>query len=181
MKNKIRFVGLVFILISVVSISLTLIIKQRNTYDAVAFSGIVQAGGYNETSYHTMIFAKSRLYGNLTVEGGDLYFQIRGYNADENRYMKDRFLVNDSTYRLSFSANDLYNFVFNNTHSDKNKVVIFNLKEEAIETPHPLFRFGVISFFFILPGGLVFVIVDYVYEKWRRRLEEREEKDQQRE
>jgi len=61
MRNKIRFIGLVFILISLISISLTLIIKQRNTYDAVAFSGIVQAGGYNETSYHTMIFAKSRL------------------------------------------------------------------------------------------------------------------------
>ena len=166
-----------FILISVVSISLTLTIKQRNTYDAVAFSGIVQAGGYNETYYHTMIFVKSKLYGNLTVEGGDLYFQIIGYNVG---HMKDRFLVNES-YCFSFSAEDLYNFVFNNTHSDKNKVVIFNLKEEVIETPHPLFRFGVISFFFILPGGLVSVIVGYVYEKWRKRLEEREEKDQRRE
>ncbi len=172
MKNKIRFIGLVFILISLVSFSLTLIIKQRNTYVAVTFSGIVQAGGYNETSYHTMIFAKSRLYGNLTVEGGDIYFQIRGYNADEKRYMKDRFIVNDSTYRLSFSANDLYNFVFNNTHSDKNKVVIFDLKEEVIETPHLLFQISVMSFFFILPGGLVFVVVGYVYEKWRKRPED---------
>jgi len=168
MKSRIRLAGLVLIVIAMASFALTATIKQENTYEAVTFSDIVEAGKSEETYYHTTLFAKSKLIGNLTVEGGNIYFQVIGSNLDEKRYMRDKILV-EGSYDFSFSAEDLYYFVFNNTHSDKDKKVTFNLREQAVETPHMLTQFTVISLLFILPAGLILFIADYAYGRWRKR------------
>ena len=165
MKQSFIKIGFILLVIAGLFVLANLVIKQKNTYDAVTLSEVVKAGESNETSYHTRIFVKSKLLGSLKVEGGDIYFQIKGYNVDEKRYMNEKIYVSDS-YNFSFSADDLYNFYFNNTHSDKDKVIDFNLKEATIEPPLWLFRLGVISIFILFPIGLILIVLGYLFKKY---------------
>ncbi|MFQ5711183.1 MAG: hypothetical protein ACE5GD_05310 [Candidatus Geothermarchaeales archaeon] len=168
MRVNLISIGLALLIVGGVLVLSSIVVKQKTTYDAVTLSGVVKAGESNWTLYHTRVFAKSKLHGSLGVVGGDIYLHIKGFNVDEKRYVNEKIHVSDS-YSFSFSAEDLYNFYFNNTHSDEDKVIAFDLKEEAIEPPPWLLQLSVISLFFILPAGLILIVVGYIYERRRRR------------
>jgi len=159
MRLNFLTIGLVTCFIGGVMISPSVLMKQKTTHDAITIVGLVKAGESNSTNYHTHIVGKSMLFGNLSVEGGGIYFHMDGYGVSTTGAAVNTAYVEDFV-SFSFQANDRYLFTFNNTGSDADKNIVFILKEEVIEPSHLYMAF--IGFFAILPLGAIIAIIGLV-------------------
>lgn len=111
------------------------------------------------TSYHTHIFGKSALKGEVIVEGEGIYLTVHGYNTQhlENIYVKEQYGFTVDP------ANDLYTFVFDNTEGHSESSLRLTLEEiwtiPIAISSHLGFITGLIGFFLFL-GGLIAVALN---------------------
>lgn len=68
----------------------------------------------NGTYYHTMIFVKSVLKGEVVVEGEGIYLTARGYNVQD---LKDTYVEGKCSFTVNM-ADDQYTFTFDNTKGE---------------------------------------------------------------
>ncbi len=126
--------------------------------EAINTQFIVAPGAKHEEYYHTHIFGKSILKGEVTVEGESIQLTINGYTPEPVRdpHIRERY---------SFAidpADDLYNFIFNNTEGHNESSVKFRLGEIWTRPigigSHPGFIAGLIGFFLFLAGLIALAI-----------------------
>jgi len=141
-------------------------IPVTSTEEVINTSFTVSPGGKygpNDagTGYHTRIFGKSVLKGELTVEGEGIYLDVGFYNTEHlrNIYVKGRYAF------VIDPADDLYVFTFDNTRGKTESLVRFRLEEVwtrpmALGSP-PLFVTAAIGFLVFL-AGLVALAVAYL-------------------
>jgi hypothetical protein len=82
----------------------------------------------NGTYYHTVVFTKSVLLGEVLVEGEEIYFTANGYNTRE---LENVYIDQNLNFTID-PANDLYTFTFDNTKGSAESYVMFSLTERWI-------------------------------------------------
>ena len=112
--------------LAVILVGLTLSIPTTRTYEAINISFILNPGGKygpydNGTYYHTMIFGKSVLKGEVAVEGEGMYITARGYNVQE---FSDVYVQGQYSFAIA-PAHDQYTFTFDNTEGTIKSLVKF--------------------------------------------------------
>ena len=152
-----------FLTLSGLALLLICLIPVTSVEEVINTSFTVSPGtkyGPNDpkTSYHTHLFAKSVLRGEVIVEGEGIYLTVNFYNTEHlnNIYVKGQY---------SFTvdpADDLYVFIFDNTEGHSESSVKFRLEEIwtrplAIGSP-PGFIAGLIGFFLFLTGLVTLAI-----------------------
>jgi hypothetical protein len=105
-----------------------------------------------EEYYHTQIFAKSALKGEISVEGEGIYLSVNGYNSQHLKNV----LIREQYILMIDPADDLYRFIFNNTEEYTECLVEFRLEEIltrpiALSSPQGLIV-GLMASFFFLAG-----------------------------
>ncbi|MFQ5832439.1 MAG: hypothetical protein ACE5H4_07045 [Candidatus Thorarchaeota archaeon] len=121
--------------------------------------GFEYGPGENGTTYHTRVHGYSSvLRGEITIDGGGVYFNANGYNTQDfkNVYVEDQYAFTVDP------ADDLYWFVFNNTSGGSESDIAFRL-EEVWTAPlafssFPMIILAVTSLFLFLIGLLGMVI-----------------------
>jgi len=102
----------------------------------------------NGTAYHTRVISKSKLIGEVDVEGGGVYFTANGYNTEN---LKNVFI--DQRYSFTVDpADDLYTFTFDNAASTARSSIRFALKERWVNILLLVPSF--IGFLALVPTGL---------------------------
>ena len=149
--SLLTLIGLALLLIS--SIPVTSVEKAIDTTFAVDRS--------IETYYHTQIFAKSALKGEIFVEGEGIYLTVNGHNS---QHLNDVFVREQYNFIID-PADDLYYFILDNEGRSECSVK-FRL-EEILTKPVALsspkgFTVGLIGFFLSLAGivGLALKWID---------------------
>jgi len=149
-------VGLVLLLIGA-STFFILFFRTTRTEAVIDISFILQPGEKyepysNGTFYHTKVFTKSILNGEVAVEGGSLNFTVNGYNTQHLKNVS----INQNYSFAIYPADDLYTFAFANSESNIQSSVRFTLEEVWMDT------FSLILAFIILltsaPVGIVLTI-----------------------
>jgi len=155
-------IGIIVMLIGVGAIASVFLMKERISRDVSwsPYTIVVKGGTSNSTYYHTAIGGEPSLLGNLSVHGGDIYFAVRGDGFEGLNKHVEQF--------YEFSIEDVwrsaqYDFVFNNTHSEQDKTVSFNLREEVTVPQYPLL--GTVGFFILIPLGIIISIVGLVHKQ----------------
>ena len=122
-----------------------------------------------ETYYHTQIFAKSALRGEILVDGEGIYLSVNGYNS---RHL-DNVLVREQFSFTIDPADDLYYFIFDNTERRTERSVEFRLEEIltrpiALSSPQGLIV-ELMAFFCFLAGivGLAIKRLGMTIDRWR--------------
>ena len=152
-------IGLVLFLVS--SIPVTRVVEVINTSFTISPGN--KYGPYdNGTYYHTMIFVKSVLKGEVVVEGEGIYLTARGYNVQD---LKDTYVKEKCSFTVD-PADDQYTFTFDNTKGEAESMVRFRLTEvwTASFSP-PIWIMGFIGLFLLLPIGLVVLTYSYFRSK----------------
>ena len=111
-----------------------------------------------EKYYHTQIFAKSALKGEIFVEGEGIYLTVNGYNSQH----LNNVLVREKYSFIIDPADDLYYFIFNNTEGRSECSVEFRLEEIltrpiAFSSPQG-FTVALIGSFLIFAGLIGFAV-----------------------
>jgi hypothetical protein len=158
--RKRAFVGLILLLLGA-GLFLSLLLKTTTIYPAIDTSFVVKQGDDEETGYHTRIWGKSVLNGEVSVEGESIYLTAIGTNAYE---IENIFIDNYYNFTVD-PADDLYYFTFDNTNGDAESHIDFVLEEEFTTslawqslTNRILFLAGV---FLLLPVGVVLLVISY--------------------
>jgi hypothetical protein len=149
-------------LIGVGAIASVFLMKERISRDVSwsPYTIVVKGGTSNSTHYHTAIHDKPSLLGNLSVHGGDIYFAVRGDGFEGlNKHVEHfyEFSIEDAWTSAQ------YDFVFNNTHSEQDKTVSFNLREEVTDSPYSLL--GTVGFIMLTPLGITISIVGLLHKQ----------------
>ena len=138
--HRVLVVGLIVLLIGVGAIASVMLMKERVSRDVSWWSRtiVVKGGTSNSTYYHTAIHDEPSLRGNLSVHGGGIYFAVIADGVEElNTYVEQfyEFSIEDAGTSVQ------YYFIFDNTHSEQDKTVSFNLREEVTD---PLYWRGLL-------------------------------------
>lgn len=120
--------------------------------EVISTSFTVSPGSDFEVYYHTHIFFKSVLKGEVAVEGEGVYLTAHGYNT---RDLSNIVVKKEHTLTVD-PAHDLYTFVFNNTEGRNDCSVQFRLEETwtrpiSIGSPQG-FAVALIGLFLFLAG-----------------------------
>ena len=155
--NKRLKVGIILLLFGFILFIFSFVKINSETVIDAAFT--VEAGmkiePYNEpfTYYHTTVFSKSVLIGELSVEEGSILFSVEGSNVDE---LHNVFV--EATYSFKIDpADDQYTFTFDNTQGMTVSEITFVLKEEWTQGAKLLEG---ISLYLLIPIGLILIIFD---------------------
>jgi len=134
--RKRAFVGLILLLLGA-GLFLSSLLKTTTIYPAIDTSFVIEQGDDEETYYHTRIWGKSVLKGEVSVEGEGIYLTAIGTNAYE---IENIFIDNYYNFTIN-PADDLYYFTFDNTNGDAESHVDFVLEEE-FTTMHACMHFS---------------------------------------
>ena len=115
--SVLTLIGLALVLIC--SISVPSVAEVINT------SFTVSPGSDFEVYYHTHIFFRSALKGEVAVEGEGIYLTVHGYNTQD---LSNILVKTEHTLTVD-PAHDLYTFIFNNTEGRNDCSVQFKLEE----------------------------------------------------
>ena len=151
-------VGLAVILVGL-TLSITASIPTTRTYEAINISFILNPGGKygpydNGTYYHTMIFGKSVLKGEVAVEGAGIYITARGYNVQD---FSDVYVQGQHSFTIA-PAHDQYTFTFDNTEGTIKSLVKFTLREVWTASFSP---FGKLLGFLLASFGSLVLTLTY--------------------
>ncbi|MCW4019876.1 MAG: hypothetical protein NWF14_01415 [Candidatus Bathyarchaeota archaeon] len=134
------------------SLFIVTLIPTTGVEQAIKTEFMIDPGTEHEEYYHTHIFGKSALKGEVIVEGEGIYLTVGFYNTEhlDNVYV-------DGPYSFMVDpADDLYIFIFNNTEGHNESSVEFTLEEIWIRPigigSHPGFVAGLIGFFLFAAG-----------------------------
>jgi hypothetical protein len=130
-----RLVGLVLLVLGI-SLLLYSVLNFSKTFTVIEVSFVMEPGEKygpydNGTAYHTRVFSKSILIGELVVKGGSFNFTANGYNT---MHLKNVFI--DQNYHfLVDPAHDLYTFTFDNSRGINQCSITFTLQEQWMGLP----------------------------------------------
>jgi len=140
------------------SLFIVTLIPTTSVEEAINTEFIVDPGTEHEEYYHTHIFGKSALKGEVIVEGESIYLTVNFYNTEhlDNVYV-------DGPYSFMVDpADDLYIFIFNNTEGHNESSVKFRLGEIWTRPigigSHPGFIAGLVGFLLFLAGLIALAI-----------------------
>ena len=162
MMPRVFVIGLIVLLIGVGAIASAVLVKERVSRDVSWWPHtiVVKGGTSNSTYYHTSIHDEPSLLGNLSVHGAGIYFAVIADGVEElNTYVEQfyEFSIEDAGTSVQ------YYFVFDNTHSERDKTVFFNLTQEVTD---PLYwrglllrLLGTVGFIILMPLGIIISIV----------------------
>jgi len=127
-----RLVGLVFLVLGI-SLLLLSVLSFFRTDTVIEVSFVMEPGEKygpydNGTAYHTTVFSKSILIGELVVNGGSFNFTANGYNTP---HLKNIF-INQNYHFLIDPADDLYTFTFDNSRGINQCSITFTLQEQRM-------------------------------------------------
>jgi len=162
--RKRAFVGLILLLL-VAGLFISSLLKTTTIYPAIDTSFVVKQGDNEETGYHTRIWGKSVLNGEVSVEGEGIYLTAIGTNAYE---IENIFIDNYYNFTVD-PADDLYYFTFDNTNGDAESHVDFVLEEEfttrlALQSPI-MWILSLVGIFLLLPIGIILMLWGLVSRK----------------
>jgi len=110
--------------------------------------GLYENGIY----YHTKVFTRSTLIGEVVVESGEINFTAIGYNT---WHLENVFISQNYSFVID-PADDLYAFVFDNTWNSIQSSVRFTLKEKWINIFFLVPAFSILMM--MVPTGAILTI-----------------------
>lgn len=121
--------GLVLLVLGV-SLLLLSVLSFNRTDTMIDISFFLEPGEKygpyeNGTYYHTRIFSKSVLIGEVLVESGSINFTVNGYNT---HHLRNVLIDQDYSFAID-PADDIYTFTFDNTGSNVQSSIAFTLQE----------------------------------------------------
>jgi len=141
------------------SLFIVTLIPTTSVEEVINTEFMLDPGTEHEKNYHTHIFGKSALKGEVIVEGEGIYLTVDFYNTEhlDNVYIDGQYSF------LVDPADDLYVFIFNNTEGNNESSVKFTL-EEIWTRPigigsHPGFIAGLTGLFIFLAGLIALAII----------------------
>ena len=148
-----KFLGLALLTLGLALFLLSLVYMFK-THTVIEVSFVIEPSKKyepyeNGTYHHTVVFTKSALIGEISVEGEGIYFTANGYNRKE---LKDVYINQNLSFTID-PADDLYTFTFDNTNGNTESRVMFSLKERWINIFQLIL--GLISLSTLAPAGLI--------------------------
>ena len=150
---------LVGLLLFVLGAALILCSFVKTNVDTVIDTSFAVAPGakhepYEEpgTYYHTRVYSKSTLRGEIFVEGGGIYLTVRGHNTQA---LGGIYIERYHSFEID-PADDQYTFAFDNTQGVTDSVMRFVLIEEWRPMAAILRGFGLCL---LLPIGVIIVVI----------------------
>jgi hypothetical protein len=140
------------------SLFIVTLIPTTSVEEAINTEFVIDPGTEHEEYYHTHIFGKSVLKGEVIVGGESIYLAVNGYTPEPIRGLQ----IREQYSFVIDPADDLYNFIFNNTEGPNESSVKLRLAEIWTRPigigSHLGFITGLIGFFLFLAGLIALAI-----------------------